>query len=274
MNSFAKLTKKFEEALFRRLEQEKDTGLFEQMSYALSGGGKRIRPLLAALAAEALGKSFSDVLPIAIAVELIHNYSLIHDDLPAMDNDDLRRGRPTLHKKFGEGIAVLTGDALLNLAYEVLLENLESRNSGYAKGIAIIASFAGVRGMVGGQCTDISGKKLDEDEYITLYSKKTSALLQAAAVSAACALSATPDIIAAFSEYAYYLGLAFQIQDDLIEYKERGNVPSRDYVSVVGAAKAREACVIYTEKSVEALKPLENKDNLIKFAHLLLVRSH
>ncbi len=270
MNSFSALVNEFEKALDVRLEKERTSALYKEMRYAVSGGGKRIRPLLSLLVALALGKDINEVMPIAIAIELIHTYSLIHDDLPAMDNDDFRRGRPTLHKVFGEGIAVLTGDALLNLAYEVLLENADN-SCGYARGIAELARFAGCRGMVGGQYTDISGKELTQEEFIVMYSQKTSALLQGAAVAVAHVANAPKTIIAALSDYAYYLGIAFQIQDDLIEYNER-SFCAKDYVSVAGALKAKQDCVIFTEKSVNALKPLENKQNLVKLAHLLLLR--
>ncbi len=272
MSSFTSIIDTFEEHFFKRLERESNSGLFDCMYYAVAGGGKRVRPLLAGLVAEAVGGSIADVMPIAIAIELIHSYSLVHDDLPSMDNDQIRRGKPTVHVKYGEGMAVLCGDALLNLAYEVLSEGLQGRGEGYCKAVAEIARCAGIRGMVGGQYTDISGKKLNEAEFIQLYSQKTSALIVGAAVSASYALDASDECIASIRAYAYNLGIAFQIRDDIIEIEEKKDIDEENYVKAVGLERAREACDEYTKKSIDALKSVNNNQNLIKLAHLLLTR--
>lgn len=273
MNSFDIIIKEFDTSLFVRLNKEKKSGLYDCMRYLFDGGGKRIRPLLAVLTAQTFGGGLSDILPIAIAIELIHTYSLIHDDLPCMDNDDIRRGKPSVHKKYGDGYAVLCGDALLNLAYEVLLEGLKGRGKGYSKGIVEFAHFAGIRGMVGGQCTDISNIELDKEGYIKMYSQKTSALLQAAAVASAYTLYAKPEEVLAVSNYAYYLGIAFQLKDDLIELDEKQDYMEKNLVSYLGKESAIALCEEFTEKSISSIKNLKHNQNLIKLAHTLLRRA-
>ncbi|NCA67758.1 MAG: polyprenyl synthetase family protein [Clostridia bacterium] len=273
MNNFSKVLETFENALFKRLKKEEKSGLLECLNYAVEGGGKRIRPLLVALVADAFDCKFETVMPIAIAIELIHSYSLVHDDLPCMDNDDLRRGKPSTHIWFGEGLAVLCGDAMLNLAYEVLLESIPSVNTqGYLKGIEALAKYAGIRGMVGGQFTDITRDKLTKEEYIELYSQKTSALLQGATVAVAYAAGANAAEISALSDFALYLGIAFQIQDDIIELTEKADIIEYNYVSVVGAEVAGADCRAYTDKSINSLKSVKNNQKLIELANILLNR--
>ncbi len=192
------------------------------MRYSLFAGGKRLRPILALAAAEAVGGRQEDVLPLACALELIHTYSLIHDDLPAMDNDDLRRGKPTSHKMFGEALAILTGDALLTEAFFLLARpDLMKKVSPHRRLRAIceIARAAGSLGMVGGQTMDIlcQGKEVDKDLLEYIHTHKTGALIAAAVRGGAIVGGASSRQYAALSKYGEKLGLAFQIIDDLLD---------------------------------------------------------
>jgi geranylgeranyl diphosphate synthase, type II len=198
--------------------------LFEAMRYSLLAGGKRLRPVLALAACEAVGGPFEAALGFACAIEMIHTYSLVHDDLPCMDDDDLRRGRPTNHKVFGEAIATLAGDGLLTDAFKVLAASTASMGSARSaqaliETIAELAEAAGSAGMVGGQGIDLLGEGqaigLDQLEY--LHSKKTGALFVAAVCGGARLGGATPAQLASLREYAQALGLAFQVIDDLLD---------------------------------------------------------
>ena len=196
--------------------------LKQAMCYSLEAGGKRIRPVLLMAACEAAGGTAETALPFACALEMIHTYSLIHDDLPAMDNDDLRRGKPTNHKVFGEDVAILAGDGLLNAAAELMAAR--AVRMGDLRGIRameIIMRRAGVTGMIAGQSVDVTseGKEPREDLVSYIHSHKTADLLEAA-VEAGLALSGAPeDQLAAGREYAYHMGLAFQMTDDLLDVR-------------------------------------------------------
>lgn len=196
--------------------------LFEAMRYSLLAGGKRLRPILALAACEAVGGSLEAALGFGCAVEMIHTYSLIHDDLPCMDDDDLRRGRPTNHKVFGEAIATLAGDGLLTDAFKVLARcslSAQIPNSALIETVAELAEAAGSGGMVGGQVIDLLGEggdlKLSELE--VLHGKKTGALFVASVCGGARLGGATESQISALREYARKLGLAFQVADDLLD---------------------------------------------------------
>jgi len=218
-----------EEALQRWVPKE-DTfppEVHTAMRYSLFAGGKRLRPILALAAAEAVGGNQEDVLPLACALELIHTYSLIHDDLPAMDNDDLRRGKPTSHKMFGEALAILTGDALLTEAFFLLARpDLMPRVPPRRRLRAIweVARAAGSLGMVGGQTMDIlcQGKEVDKDLLEYIHTHKTGALIAAAVSGGAIIGGASSRQYRALSKYGEKLGLAFQIIDDLLDVQ--GNV--------------------------------------------------
>ncbi|MCR5296061.1 MAG: polyprenyl synthetase family protein [Clostridiales bacterium] len=196
--------------------------LKQAMCYSLEAGGKRIRPVLLMAACEAAGGTAETALPFACALEMIHTYSLIHDDLPAMDNDDLRRGKPTNHKVFGEDVAILAGDGLLNAAAELMAAR--AVRMGDLRGIRameIIMRRAGVTGMIAGQSVDVTseGKEPREDLVSYIHSHKTADLLEAA-VEAGLALAGAPeDQLAAGREYAYHMGLAFQMTDDLLDVR-------------------------------------------------------
>lgn len=197
-----------------------DTGTLSQsMSYSLLAGGKRIRPVLALACVEIVGGDPLKLVQAAISLELIHTYSLIHDDLPAMDNDDLRRGKPSNHKKYGEATAILAGDALLTYAFELLAQPLPVPPEKQLRVIRETAQAAGWQGMAGGQALDTASDVKDSDlartEYI--HSLKTGALLRASARLGAVLGGGTEEEIDILSDYATYLGLAFQIKDDILD---------------------------------------------------------
>lgn len=231
-------------AVDRELElilPEEDSPLFQAMRYAVLSGGKRFRPLLALSSGECFGVSQDVLLPFACALELIHNYSLIHDDLPSMDNDDLRRGKPSCHKTYGEDIALLAGDALLTLAFEVLVRAPVSANLQSQKEQLIIeiGHLAGVRGMIGGQLMDItlSPEELTEETMHELILKKTGALIVASVKTGVLLGKAGNSEFKAIVQYGRNIGLAFQIRDDILdsegeEVKDKNCRPN--YVSLFG----------------------------------------
>ena len=209
--------------------------LFEAMDYSLSAGGKRLRPVLLLAACDTLGGDVNEALPFACALEMIHTYSLIHDDLPAMDNDDLRRGRPTNHKVYGEGMAILAGDGLLSAAMELMLR--AAVKMGDLRGVRAaeaIARRAGVTGMVAGQVMDVTGEgstpTLEKVDYI--HRHKTADLLTAPIEAGFILAGADDATVAAGCEYGVHLGLAFQMVDDLLDVEgdaaTLGKTPGKD----------------------------------------------
>ena len=240
--------------------------IYEAMEYSLFAGGKRLRPVIMLLACELCGGSAEDVLPFACALEMIHTYSLIHDDLPAMDNDDLRRGKPTSHKVFGEGMAILAGDALLNKAFEIVcrFQNLSPAVS--LEALRILSGAAGTEGMIGGQVIDIenTGKEIDIETLACLHLLKTGALIRAAGKIGAVAAGGSAAEVKAIDEYCKNLGLAFQIRDDVLDVtgnsSELGKATGNDqengkttYVTIYGVDQAEKLVEYYTKKAVEAL---------------------
>jgi geranylgeranyl diphosphate synthase type II len=207
------------EQYFHSLPWNKEDIMSNSMYYSLMSGGKRIRPVLALAVAETVGGDPRTILPAAAALELIHTYSLIHDDLPAMDNDDYRRGRLANHKVFGEGNAILAGDALLTYAFELLAEPLPVPAARQLRVIREVAVAAGYRGMVGGQAADLAGegKKLALAEIEAIHRHKTGALLTVSARLGAILAGGTEEEIEALTTYAKALGLAFQIKDDILD---------------------------------------------------------
>jgi geranylgeranyl diphosphate synthase, type II len=197
--------------------------VYESMKYSMLAGGKRIRPILALKTYEIIsGKKKKDILKFACAIEMIHTYSLIHDDLPAMDNDDFRRGKPTNHKIYGEAIAILAGDGLLNLAYETMLEAMMddfSHSERYIKAIREIAKASGVKGMIGGQVADIlsDSEKMDIETLEYIHKNKTSVLIESSIISGALIAGASPDEIEALRVYAESIGFMFQVRDDILD---------------------------------------------------------
>jgi geranylgeranyl diphosphate synthase type II len=245
------------------------------MSYSLFAGGKRIRPILCIAAAEALGADVTDLLPVAASLEFIHTYSLIHDDLPAMDNDDLRRGKPTSHIVHGEAEAILAGDGLLTMAFELLSSPDLSHRLDAHKQIRLIyllASASGPRGMVGGQAIDIAseGKDIPFDTLRSLHSCKTGALITAAVQMGAVLGNADQGQFEAFTDYGKNIGLAFQIVDDLLNVegtteqlgKKAGSdaeLKKATYPAFFGIDETRKKAQTAVAGAIAALESFDNK---------------
>jgi geranylgeranyl diphosphate synthase, type II len=260
--------------------------LAEAMRYSLEAGGKRVRPVLCILAAEAVGGTARQALPGALALEYVHTYSLIHDDLPAMDDDDLRRGRPTNHKVFGEGHAILAGDALLTEAFGVLA-TADLDPGRRAEALALLAEGAGWRGMAGGQALDLEGETLttyDLDHLRLIHRLKTGALLRASVEIGAVLGGAAPGERSALRAFGEAIGLAFQIQDDILDAtateadlgKRAGKDAGRGkitYPSLLGLDGARKALEEATETALCHLASLPNRNSLAAWARYLALRA-
>lgn len=195
--------------------------IMEAMNYSLKAGGKRLRPILTLESCRIVGGNEEDAIPFAIAIEMIHTYSLIHDDLPALDNDDLRRGKPTNHKVFGEGMATLAGDALLNYAFEVMLSSAIDKEDAnkYLKAINEVAKHAGIYGMIGGQVVDVESenKVIDKDKLDFIHLNKTAAMIIGCMRAGAIVGGADKEALEKITTYAKNIGLSFQIVDDILD---------------------------------------------------------
>lgn len=263
-------------------------GIYDSMLYSVKNGGKRIRPLLTLLFCEAAGGKPENALPLACAVECIHTYSLIHDDLPCMDNDDYRRGRPSNHKVYGEANALLAGDALLTAAFSLIASGAKERLYSYEcalKAVSVLSSLAGADGMVGGQYIDLSSEgKAVSAETLELQDKlKTGALISAACVLGCIAANADDNLIKNAEGFAYGVGLAFQIKDDILDVtgslEKLGKLSGSDaqnekatYVSLLGIEKCRSLVKELTKAAVESLDVFLYNDELVSFAEYLSSR--
>ena len=250
----------------------KPATIHKAMRHSLFAGGKRVRPILTLAAAEACGGTHTKAMPLACAVECIHTYSLIHDDLPALDNDDFRRGRPTNHKVFGEGIAVLAGDALLTQAFEIAaLAKPTTRYSGRDM-ILDLARTSGSLQLIAGQVADLEGEgqglTLPKLRYI--HERKTSALLTCSARLGGMSANCTTRQLEALSDFGYHIGLAFQVIDDILDVtqttEQLGKTAGKDqavdkatYPAVVGLSKSEKIATQLTDKAFAALKPFKGK---------------
>jgi geranylgeranyl diphosphate synthase type II len=261
----------------------------EAMRYSLFAGGKRLRPILCLAAAEAVGGDPGEVLPVACALEMIHTYSLIHDDLPAMDNDDLRRGKPTCHKQFDEATAILAGDGLLTAAFQTLAEacaKYEGREGLLLEVIQLVGAAAGYQGMVGGQMLDLlaEGRRVTLPELETIHRLKTGALLTAAVRTGALMGGGNRSEVTLLTGYGEKFGLAFQITDDLLDVEgeaaEMGKATGMDekrqkatYPALMGVEQAREWARRLVAGAVADLEPLgAPAEPLQEIARYLLVR--
>ena len=246
--------------------------IHKAMRYSLFAGGKRMRPALCLAAAAACGGREADALPLACAVECIHTYSLIHDDLPAMDNDDFRRGKPTNHKVFGEGIAVLAGDALLTQAFEIAAQAKGWPRYSHQTIILEIATAAGSLQLVAGQVADLEGegKKLSVDELRYIHERKTSALLCCSVRLGGMSANCTTAQFRALTDFGYHVGLAFQVIDDILDVtqtsEQLGKTAGKDvaeqkatYPAIVGLEKSRKIAEQLTAKAFAALKAFRTK---------------
>ena len=264
--------------------------LTEAIRYSLFSGGKRLRPILALAASEAVGGDSAPVLPFACAIEMIHTYSLIHDDLPAMDDDDLRRGRPTSHIVFGEALAILAGDALLTEAFHVMGQAALSGVVPQRRAVQVlteVAAAAGVRGMVGGQAADLSAEKRAPDlplvEYIHV--RKTGELIRASVRAGAIVAGARAAQLKRLTRYAEYLGLAFQIADDILDeegsVKVTGKRGGRDrerhkatFPAVLGLPASKQRTRELLSAALEELSPFGPKaEPLRQIARLIVARA-
>ena len=262
--------------------------IHKAMRYSLFAGGKRLRPILCLAAAEACGGQSKEALPLACAVECIHTYSLIHDDLPCMDNDDFRRGKPTAHKVFGEGIAVLAGDALLTFAFEIAAQCKAWPRYSHATIIHEIAQAAGSQFLIAGQVMDIEneGKRISLVTLQKIHENKTAALLRTSLRLGAMSANATTLQLKRISEFGQALGLAFQIIDDILDItqttEQLGKSAGKDikakkatYPALLGLKKAKQEADRWTHKAHQALKPFgKQAKNLSAIADYLLQRKY
>lgn len=250
-------------------EAQPQRRLFEAMRYSLLAGGKRIRPVLVLEFCRLCGGNWEQALPFAAAIEMVHTYSLIHDDLPCMDNDDYRRGRLTNHKVFGEAEAVLAGDALLTAAFDTA-SHADADPAVIVRVIRILASSAGEKGMVGGQILDMEGERqqLDEAGVYAIHSRKTGALISAACRMGVAAANGTEAQMEAAGAYAQAVGLAFQIRDDMLDVigdaKKLGKAVHVDgnkntFVSLYGLERCADHIAREHQKALEALSVFEDR---------------
>ncbi len=268
---------------FTQLEEEPQKQLFEAMKYSLLAGGKRIRPILTFEFCRLSGGTWETAAPFAGAIEMIHTYSLIHDDLPCMDNDDYRRGRLTNHKVYGETMAILAGDALLTDAFGLAASAKLPRVGDMGLAIQVLANNAGSLGMVGGQVLDTMSEQREctEQEVLDIQSRKTGALINAACVLGAIAGGASQPQIEAAAGFAACLGLAFQIRDDMLDVigsaGELGKATGMDgqkntFVRLYGLEKCEELVQKYTQEAIWHLDQFSDTADLIALAESLTTR--
>jgi len=282
--------KRVDKALDGFLPKEKTAPqtIHKAMRYSVFAGGKRLRPILCLAAAEACGGDPQKAMAAACAVEVLHTYSLVHDDLPCMDDDDLRRGRPTCHKVFGDGMAVLCGDALLTESFLMLAQTAATPRYKVDAMIKELALTSGSRHLIGGQVMDLEGegKSLTKAQLVLIHKAKTAALLTSTLRLGAMAVNATPAKLDALTTFGECLGLAFQIIDDILDVTQStevlgktagkdANVAKATYPAIVGLEKSRKEAAVLTKKAMGALEVFGNKaDHLHQIADFLLVREY
>lgn len=285
LKKYKKLMDETIENYFKNLP---DNTLNRAMSYSMNQGGKRLRPALVMLSTKIFGGREEDTLSMALAMEMIHTYSLIHDDLPAMDDDDLRRGKPTNHKVFGEANAILAGDALLNEAFTVLISEYAVKGRKGAEASLLISRAAGREGMILGQVFDLENesRKASLEELITCHNRKTGELISAALTAPAVLFDAHEDEIEKIREFGIQLGLAFQIQDDILDKTSTSEVLGKStgkdeqsgkstYVELFGVEKSKEMAKEVTRTCLDLLSSM-NRDTseLAQLTRILLERTY
>ena len=267
---------------------EIDTRNFEAMIYSIKVGGKRVRPILMLLTYDMYKEDYKNILPFAAALEMIHTYSLIHDDLPCMDNDDLRRGKPTNHKIYGEAIAVLAGDGLLNEAMIIMLNQCLDGNLDKIKASACIAKASGSQGMIAGQICDIlsEGIAISEEELLYMHRNKTGQLIKVAIVGGAILGNANEEDLSNLKDYGDKLGLAFQIKDDILDVigdvtvlgknvKSDESNNKTTFITMYGLEKCKEKCNDLTKECFQILKKIKaNTKYLEEITEFLLKRKY
>ena len=281
---YRELIENFLGDFYAQFHTEPQKLLFDAMEYSLFSGGKRLRPIFTLEFCRMCGADVAVAAPFAAAVEMIQTYSLIHDDLPCMDDDDLRRGKPTNHKVYGEGIAVLAGDALLTDAFLMASTAKLGDPADMAQAIGVLAQNAGSLGMVGGQVLDICSEEriLTEDEVLAIQTRKTGALIKAACVLGVIAAGGSQEQLSAAGRFAGALGLAFQIRDDMLDVigneQELGKAVGTDtekntFVRLYGLDKCEELVRKYTDVALEALEVFKDHQYLRDMAIQLTQRT-
>ena len=261
--------------------------IYEAMNYSLLSGGKRLRPVLLLGAYEIFKDNIDEALAFACAMEMIHTYSLIHDDLPAMDNDDYRRGKLSNHKKFGEANAILAGDALLNKAFEIGLKAASGDNSENSlKALQIIAESSGTEGMIGGQVTDMEGKITSIEDLKYMYSLKTGAIIKSSVKAGALLAGASQEETKALEIYSEKIGIAFQIEDDILDVvstqEKLGKAIGSDaannkitYLTFKTINEAKNDVETFTQEAIESLSIFGDRAKyLIELANYLTKREN
>jgi len=267
----------------------KPSTIHKAMRYSIFAGGKRMRPALCLAAAEACGGSPELALHAACSLECVHTYSLIHDDLPSMDDDDLRRGRPTSHKVFGEAVAILSGDALLTLAFEILAQSPPTRRYSVSDAIQELARASGSIGMIAGQVADMEAEgsqQISVRQLQYIHASKTAALLSCSLRLGAMSANATPSRLQALSEFGRHVGLAFQVVDDILDVTQSsdrlGKTAGKDqaaakvtYPALMGLSRSRHKAARLTQKAFDAIKPFGAKAKALRaLADFLLHRDY
>ncbi len=260
--------------------------LRDAIEYSIENSGKRFRPILCLITAKSIGKDYHTFLPTACAIEFIHTYSLIHDDLPSMDNDDFRRGKPSCHKKFSEDIAILTGDALFAEAISLIIKYQKTDNEAKIRVLEEIACASGIEGMVAGQVMDVyyTGKKMNSKQLEYMHQNKTGKLIIASVRCAAVLCGTSDEYLKKFTEYARNLGLAFQITDDILdvttdshtEGEKEGKIILKEkntYPEMWGVSRSKEIAADKINKAIAIVKSMDiDYEWLVNIANFLLVR--
>ena len=269
--------------IYRKYADQPQKPLFEAVEYSLLAGGKRLRPIFALDFCRMCGGDWKAAAPFAAAMEMIHTYSLIHDDLPCMDNDDFRRGRPTNHKVYGEAMAILAGDAMLTSAFGQMVHAQDVPDSAKLRAIEYLSRCAGEIGMVGGQVLDIMAEQREctEAEILNIQSRKTGALIKAACVLGVMAANGTAEQEFAAMEFADHLGLAFQIRDDMLDVigdaEKLGKATGMDgqkntFVRLYGLEKCEELVKEHTDAAIDALDVFADSEFMRELAMSLVGR--
>lgn len=288
--NFKERTNKAEEIIKKYLPKEEGLQkiICEAMNYSVLGGGKRLRPVMMQATYELFGGKEEVIEPFMAAIEMIHTYSLVHDDLPAMDNDDLRRGRATTHIKYNEGLAILAGDGLLNFAFETAMKSfeLDADAKKVARALKVLATKAGIYGMIGGQTVDIEAESgnqtLDEETLLFIHKNKTAALIESSMMIGAILAGASEEDVTAVEKIAYNIGIAFQIQDDILDVigneevlgKPIGSDAKNEkltYVSLKGLEKAKEDVASLSKEAISAIKFYEKDEKFLSELTVYLI---
>ena len=288
--NFKERTKKAEEVIKQYLPKEEGLQkiICEAMNYSVLGGGKRLRPVMMQATYELFGGKGAVIEPFMAAIEMVHTYSLVHDDLPAMDNDDLRRGRATTHIKYNEGLAILAGDGLLNYAFETAVKafDYDVDAKTVAKALKVFAQKAGIYGMIGGQTVDIEAEKgnqiVDEDTLLFIHKHKTAALIESSMMVGAILAGASEADVKAIEKIAYNIGIAFQIQDDILDVigseevlgKPIGSDAKNEkltYVSLKGLETAKKDVEKLSNEAILAIQNYEKDEHFLSELAVYLI---